>query len=117
MDDRAGGRRVPPNTPVAAPFSRLSLVCEPGLTPVADAICRPGVAELYERHVVDALQAVEPRERECIELRYIDGLSVDEVAARCEMSAIAVDDRLRRGLNDMLRYLRACARRESVARR
>ncbi len=75
-----------PNTPVAAPFARLSLVCEPGLTPVADSICRPGVAELYQRHVVDALDAVEPRERECIELRYFDGLSVDEVAVRCEMS-------------------------------
>jgi DNA-directed RNA polymerase specialized sigma24 family protein len=99
MDDRAGGRRAPPRASAAPPPSAVERV-----------------VDLYERHVADALKAVEAHERECIELTYFGGLSVDEVAARCEMSVTAVDDRLRRGLNDMLRYLRAQARQEAGAR-
>lgn len=136
-DDRLGGRRVPPNTPAAPPLSRLDrvlrrlaaghleprtgllspprlrLVREPGVDPVGAGLVDPGLVDLYERHVPGALEAVEIEERQCIELTYFTGLSVDEVAARCEMSPAAVDDRLRRGLNGMLRYLRACARREA----
>lgn len=137
-DDRAGGRRVPPITPAAPPFTqldrllrrlaehppgapleaaarpRLTLVCEPGVAPIGGAIEAPGVAGLYERHVAGAVQALDPAERECIELSYFAGLEVDEIAGRCEMSRAAVDDRLRRGLNDMLRYLRACAQDEAA---
>ena len=65
------------------------------------------VADLYERHVFSALKTVAPEERECIELTYFDGLSVHEIAVRCGMSLEAVEDRLRRGLEDMLSYLRA----------
>jgi DNA-directed RNA polymerase specialized sigma24 family protein len=50
---------------------------------------------------------VSPAERECIELTYFDGLCVQEVAICCGMSIEAVEDRLRRGLEDMLGYLRA----------
>ena len=76
-----------------------------------DRRLRPmGAAEatdLYERHVFSALKTVSPAERECIELTYFDGLSVHEIAVRCGMSLEAVEDRLRRGLEDMLGYLRA----------
>lgn len=136
-DDRAGGRRVPPNTSAASPFTqldqllrrlgdphaetwstivthpRLTLVREPGSAPIGGGIPQARVFELYERHVAGAVRALEPPERRCIELAYVEGLEVDEIAGRCGMSQAAVDDRLRRGLNDMLRYLRACARREA----
>ncbi len=64
-------------------------------------------ADLYERHVFSALKAVTPEERECLELTYFDALSVGDIAIRCGMSIEAVEDRLGRGLEDMLRHLRA----------
>ncbi len=139
-DDRTGDRRVPPTAPVAPPFKRLDrllrlladgeadslrafdahprlmLVREPDVAPIGGAIPEPRVVDLYERHVAGAVQALEPAERACIELSYFEGLGVHEIAGRCEMSPDAVDDRLRRGLNDMLRYLRACATREAATR-
>jgi len=71
------------------------------------AVGDPDVTDLYERHVFSALKTVSPAERECIELTYFDGLSVEEIAIRCEMSIQAVEDRLRRGLEGMLGHLRA----------
>ena len=65
------------------------------------------VTDLYERHVFGALKTVSPAERECIELTYFDGLGAHEVAILCDVSIEAVEDRLRRGLEDMLGYLRA----------
>jgi len=65
------------------------------------------MSDLYERHVFGALKAVTPDERECIELTYFDGLSVEEVAGACGVTIQAVEDRLRHGLEHMVLYLRA----------
>ena len=65
------------------------------------------VTDVYERHVFGALKTVSPEEREYIELTYFDGLSVQEIAARCGRSIQVVEGRRRHGLEDMLGYLRA----------
>ena len=72
-----------------------------------------GVVDLYARHVIGALQAATPAERECIELTYFEGLTVDEIAARRATSPMTVSNDVRRGLDGMLTYLRACAEREA----
>ncbi len=70
------------------------------------------VVDLYARHVIGALKAVTPAERECIELAYFDGLSVAEIAERRATSPLTVSDDVRSGLDGMLHYLQACAERE-----
>jgi len=64
-------------------------------------------ADCYERHVFSALKTVTPEEREAIELTYFDGLSVDEIACRVGVTIQVVEQRLRDGLEDMVRYLQA----------
>ena len=64
-------------------------------------------ADRYERHVFSALKAVTPEERECIELTYFDGLTVDDIACRLSVTIQVVEERLRHGLEDMVRYLQA----------
>lgn len=86
--------------------SRVAVLRSPGDRRLR-AVRTADPTDLYERHVFGALKIVTPAQRECIELTYFDGLSVDEVAIRCGMSIQAVDDRLRRGLEDMLDDLRA----------
>jgi DNA-directed RNA polymerase specialized sigma24 family protein len=71
------------------------------------SLCDFDVSDLYERHVFGALKTVTPDERECIELTYFDGLSVEEVAGHCGVSIQTVEDRLRHGLEHMVLYLRA----------
>ena len=71
------------------------------------AVRAADVTDVYERHVFGALKTVSPEEREYIELTYFDGLSVQEIAARCGRSIQVVEGRRRHGLEDMLGYLRA----------
>jgi DNA-directed RNA polymerase specialized sigma24 family protein len=96
-------QRLGQDVVVQSPVAVLQNARDGRLRSVAD----PGAEDLYERHVFGALKTVSPAERECIELTYFDGLSVEEVAVRCGMSIQAVEDRLRRGLEGMLGHLRA----------
>ena len=106
--DHMGGRPVPPTYRPPHLFAVDDrLAPDPG----------PGLARLYERHIVGALRAVSAEQRECIELTYFDGLDAGEVAARRASSPAAVEAALGEGLRAMLCYLRACARREARAER
>ena len=51
--------------------------------------------------------ALTPEQRECIALTYFDGLGVDDIACCCGVTIQVVEERLRHGLEDMVRYLRA----------
>lgn len=73
------------------------------------------LVDLYERHVVDALRALTLAERECIELAHFDGLTVEQIAARNDMSQAVVASDLRTGLDAMVLYLKRCVEGEAGA--
>lgn len=58
----------------------------------------PSLIELGDDEARGALEAAPPTERHCLELAYLEGLSVAEIATRTRRPTGAVTDDLRRGL-------------------
>lgn len=70
---------------------------------------RRSLIELSDDDAHAALAAVAPAERHCLELVYLDGLSIAEIAALTRLPAVTVSDRLRRGSSGVHRHLATAA--------
>ena len=60
-----------------------------------------------QRHVIDALRDLAPRQRDCLVLRYFHELGIDDIAATLGLSRNSVKTHLQRGLASMERALAA----------
>jgi len=65
----------------------------------------PSIIELSDPDARAALSAAPPAERQCLELAYLDGLSVGEIATLYRLPVAAVCDYLRRGREGVRRRL------------
>ena len=73
--------------------------------PEPESVDRVSLIALAEEPARAAVARLAPAERHCVEMTYLQGRSIAEIASSSRLPASAVSDRLRRGMREVRRHL------------